>query len=437
MVASNLHRLEGAESRKLACDILYSVLVEKHTLSDALAIEPIKAKTSQDFGFIKTMLNLCLRHLGEVDYRLFEFIARPKPLKDTYALMILRLAATQLLFMGREPYAVINLAVEIAKQNSKAKHFASLTNAVLRKLAKAPKKELPLKINTPDWLWQEWLTTYGEQTADKIATAHLTDPEIDLSFKQPPPDLTGELLALNTLRLKKKTKIESLAGFEEGTFWVQDVAASLVAPLLGNVEGKAVLEYGAAPGGKSAQLVYAGAKLTALELSPERAEVWQENMARLKLKADLVIADGKTYQAPAPYDFILVDAPCSGTGTSRRHPDLVWLKDKKQVQALQKEQSALLERATKNLNVGGVLVYAVCSLLHGECLDIINHYLKNYPYMTRKPIQAEEISFQAHLLTPEGDLRSLPFHRPNLLKQKIGSESVGMDGFFIARLQRH
>jgi 16S rRNA (cytosine967-C5)-methyltransferase len=308
-----------------------------------------------------------------------------------------------------------------------------------------PRTKPPIKIHTPSWLWQEWLITYGGQTADKIARAHLEEAPLDLSFHHRPPNLEGELLGLQTLRLKKKTKIESLDGFnekdDEAKFWVQDIAASLAAHLFGDIKGRAVLEYGAAPGGKSAQLISLGAKITALELSPERAKRWHDNMARLNFKGELIITDGKTYQAKKPFDSILLDAPCSSTGTGRRHPELIWIKTQKQIANLQKEQLALLKGATRNLAPGGLLIYVVCSLQQSEGLDIINHYLKKYPYMRNKPIQASEIGSMTHLLTDEGFVRSLPFHQPNLLKQKERNESGatplgGMDGFFIARLER-
>ena len=442
MVASKLPQI-GVQTRRVACDRLYQVLYHKKILDETLA----KNLSSQNHGFIKSQLHLCLKHLGEIDSHLFQLIENPKPLHQSYALIILRLAATQLLFMTQQPYAVIDSAVEIAKQNDKTRHFASLINAVLRNLVRAQDageslKKSPVKINTPAWLWQQWLTDYGEQTAHKIATAHLTEAALDLSFGTTPPSLDGTLIGIKTLRLKTKTKVENLKGFTEGQFWVQDIAASLPAHLLGNIKNKSVLEYGAAPGGKSAQLIHLGARLTTLEISEARAQRWHQNMGRLKLSAKLITADGKHYQAPKPFDAILVDAPCSATGTARRNPEVLWRLQPKQLKYLHQEQTALLEAATNNLAQGGILVYAVCSMLKSEGLDIINHYLRNYPFMERHPVQASEIAYMTDLLTAQGDVLSLPFRAPNLLKQEAGSESfaeideAGMDSFYIARLKR-
>lgn len=437
------HKLSGVglQARLEACDILYAILVKNKSLDEAF----IGSEETSERGFVKALLTITLRFLGEIDFILFQHINNKKPLNKHYALMILRIGAAQLLFMQQKPYAVVDVAVKIASQHNKARHFAPLINAVLRKVAdnKNNGNKTPLSINTPDWIWQAWLTEYGEQKADKIATAHLEESPMDLSFYPTPPEFEGTLIGKQTLRLKNKTKVENLAGFNDGSstkFWVQDIAASLPASLLGNVKGKNVLEYGAAPGGKSAQLLSLGAELTALEISPIRTQRFQQNMKRLSFSPKLIIADGKTYQASEKFSFILLDSPCSGTGTARRHPELLWRRNKIQLKNLVKEQYALLESAQRNLANGGVLVYAVCSLQKMECLEIINHFLKNYPHMQRLPIKASEIAEMSELITIEGDVRSLPFHQPNLLKQK-NSESPsfgcgGMDGFYIARLQK-
>ena len=456
MAIGNASHLAGFNARQKACDILYDVLCQNLTLSDAQKRHPIS-----DEAFAKALSHLALRRLGEIDEQIFQLIDNPKPIQNHYALMILRILAAQCLFMRVPAFAATHLAVEIAKNHKKARHFAALINAVGRKLAKlTPPTQIRYERNIPQWLWQKWVAHYGLKTTQKIAKAHLDIPPLDISCA--PQDrekinqhLDAIALAPHNLRLERKmsaVKIENLWGYQEGLWWVQDIAASLAVPLFGDIKNRNLLEFCASPGGKTAQMARGGALVKAIEINDDRALIWRDNMKRLQLdsRTQILIEDGRDYHQKEKADAILLDAPCLGTGTCRRHPDLVWRREKTQINPLCQQQKALLENAITMLAPQGVLIYCVCSLEAEEGIDIINHFLQDYPYIKRSPIKAEEVGFMSHILTKAGDVRSLPFMSPHpffsqrdsgdhnlMMKQNISENNEGgMDGFYIARLVR-
>jgi 16S rRNA (cytosine967-C5)-methyltransferase len=287
------------------------------------------------------------------------------------------------------------------------------------------------RLNTPDWLWDSWVGAYGEDLTRAIAAAHLADPPLDITL-MPGEDAAGWaekldaiILATGSLRRNSGGRVEDLPGYGDGKWWVQDAAAVLPVQLLGEVAGMSVVDLCAAPGGKTAQLAAAGAKVVAVDRSVTRLKRLRENMKRLGLTADVIEADGKRWQPKTPVDVVLLDAPCSTTGTIRRHPDVAWLKSPDDVASLQAVQAAMLDNAPAMLKPGGTLIYCVCSLQPGEGEDQIDRFLVDHAAFTRQPVTDAEVV--AEFITPTGDVRTLPCHL-----QRDG----GVDGFFIARLTK-
>jgi 16S rRNA (cytosine967-C5)-methyltransferase len=322
-----------------------------------------------------------------------------------------------------------------------------LINAVLRRIAREGAALLALqdaaRLNTPAWLWQTWSAAYGEATARAITEAHLLDPPLDLTLnagwrKGGPgeaPDIEGwaarlgaRVLPTGTLRLAPGAgEVAGLPGYGDGAWWVQDAAAALPVRLLGQVAGKRVLDLCAAPGGKTAALAAAGAWVTAVDVSPARLARLEDNLARLGLKAETVAADAIRWRPGEPAEAVLIDAPCSGTGTIRRHPDIAWLKQPRDLAALIRLQDRLLGAAVEMVAPGGLLVFATCSLQPEEGAERIAALIAKGAPVERVPLGAEEIFGRQEFLSPEGDLRSLPCHL---------AEFGGMDGFFACRLRR-
>jgi 16S rRNA (cytosine967-C5)-methyltransferase len=314
-----------------------------------------------------------------------------------------------------------------------------LVNAVLRKLARDGKGELAaldtVSLDTPDWLMQRWTAHYGEATARAIAAAHAQEPALDLTIKQDAATwaatLAGRVLPTGTVRTLASGPIPQLAGYDDGAWWVQDAAAALPARLLGDVRGKSVADLCAAPGGKTAQLALAGAQVTAVDRSAPRLERLRQNLSRLQLSADIVKADAAAWQS-GQFDAVLVDAPCSSTGTIRRHPDIPWLKSPADLAKLTALQSRLLDRAAAQLKPGGTLVYCTCSLEREEGEDQIAALLARDSGLHRSPIDPAEVAGNAELLTAEGELRTLPCHWPD-----PDPRMAGLDGFYAARIAKN
>jgi len=288
--------------------------------------------------------------------------------------------------------------------------------------------------DTPAWLLARWARTYGSETAKAIARAIGHEPALDLTVKQDPAHwaerLRGRVPPTGTVRTLAHGAISLLPGFVEGEWWVQDAAASIPARLLGDVRGLAVADLCAAPGGKTAQLAQAGARVTAVDRSPARVGRLRENLIRLRLEAETHVADVLEWSG-GPYDAVLLDAPCSSTGTIRRHPDVPWLKSEADVGALVGAQQKLLARAADLTRPGGMLVYCVCSLEPKEGEEQIASLLARNPALARKPIAPDEVFEHGEFVTPQGDLRTLPTHLPD-----PDPLWAGMDGFFATRLIR-
>ncbi len=424
--------------RAVALQLLAQVLDRRRTLDEALAeSKAFAALVGRDRALVRRLLATLLRRLGQVDDLIETCLNRPLKRGHGDVRNLLRLGAVQLAFLDTPPHAAVSTTLDLATTPRLAGH-KGLINALLRRIAREGAELIAnqdtARLNTPRWLWQSWAGAYDESTARTIAEAHLNEPPLDLTVKEPAEieawteRLEATLLPTGSLRLPPgRGEIAKLPGFEDGAWWVQDAAATLPVRLLGAVAGRPVVDLCAAPGGKTAALAASGAKVTAVEISPARASRLQANLARLGLSAETVTADAAQWRPPAPVDAVLLDAPCSGTGTLRRHPDIARLKDPGDIAALAALQDRLLAAAVEMTAPGGILVYAVCSLQPEEGPARIAALFAADVPVARVPVKAEEVCGRADWLSPEGDLRTLPCHLTDL---------GGMDGFYACRLRR-
>ncbi len=426
----------------MAVHLIETVLLQSHAIDDALETSDqhpqMAGLEARDRGFARLIAATVLRRLGSLDAVVGRFLQRPLP-AGSRARHILLVASAQILLIGTPVHAAINLAVEQCRRDPKAVRFDKLANAVLRRVAAdgpAILAELDVpRIDMPDWLWQRWCAAYGETTARAIASASLAEAPLDLSVKGDAAAwaerLGARVLDTGSLRLAEAGRIEDLAGYAEGGWWVQDAAAALPARLFGPVDGLDVADLCAAPGGKTAALAAAGARVTAVDLSPARLELLTANMTRLGLvdRVDPVAADLQSWSPGRSFDAVLLDAPCTSTGTIRRHPDILHLKRPGDAGRLAALQATLLERASRMVKPGGVLVYCVCSIEPEEGAGVIAAFLCANPGFQRAIIAADEVAGHAEWITADGDLRTLPSHSPAV-------DQPGMDGFYAARLQR-
>jgi 16S rRNA (cytosine967-C5)-methyltransferase len=422
-------------SRRVALDILVSCLDKGQPLDDALARhQGFAGLDPRDRAFVRLLLATTLRRLGEIDEVLGFLVERPLEGANAAGRQVLRLGAAQLLFLGTPPHAAVDTSVRLVV-DAGLPHLKGLANAVLRRISRDGPALLgdrdPARLNTPQWLWDSWTGSYGEEATRAIAAAHLVEAPLDLTPRSNAEfwagRLEGEVLPTGSIRRDGGGNVTELPGFAEGAWWVQDAAATLPARLLGDISGKRVADLCAAPGGKTLQLAAAGAHVTAVDISARRMARVAENLARAGLAADLVTADVGKWVTSATFDAILLDAPCSGTGTLRRHPDIAWLKDEEDVGRLTLTQDRLLVRAADFLKPGGTLVYAVCSLQEDEGRARVEALLARDSRLQRVPVQPSELPGLVDAVTPAGDVRTLP---------SMWAERGGMDGFYVARLQK-
>ncbi len=370
-----------------------------------------------------------MRHL------LAGFLEKGFPADAPRTEIILLIGAAQILWLDVPDHAAVDLSVRLAQADRRAARYAGLVNAVLRRVAQNKAAALAdvTPRDTPDWLLARWTRHYGADTANAIAAANGHEPALDLTVKQDAPiwaeRLHGRVLPTGTVRTLAHGAIGLLPGFTEGAWWVQDAAASLPAQLFGEWRGRDVADLCAAPGGKTAQLAAAGASVTAVDRSQPRLNRLRENLARLGLEVETVTADALEWRPDRQFDAILLDAPCSSTGTIRRHPDVPWLKSEADIAVLTSLQQRLLDRATNLLKPGGVLVYCVCSLEPEEGISQIGALLARNSSVVRKAIMPDDVFGLAEFVTADGDLRTLPQHLPD-----PDPRWGGIDGFYAARL---
>jgi 16S rRNA (cytosine967-C5)-methyltransferase len=392
----------------------------------------------RDRGFARAIALATLRAHGRLSHVVGRFLERPLPDNAGRTHAILSTGAAQLLMLDAPPHAVISQAVDIARLDRVTARFDRLINAVLRRVAEQGRPifaELdPARHDIPAWLQARWVRAYGAETADQMSRACCVEPPLDLTCREAPDAwaarLDATLLPTGTLRRADVGRIEELEGYSDGAWWVQDAAAALPVRLLGPVGGRTVLDLCAAPGGKTMQLVSQGARVTAVDASAKRCERLQANLARIDREVRIVTADAIAFCAEHQdvFDAVLLDAPCSATGTIRRHPDMLFTKPETEIARLADRQAALIRAAATTVAPGGVLVYATCSLEPEEGPGTVERFLADQP---RFSLEGAAPFVPAHLVTAQGTLRTLPQHA-------LGDTPLGrgMDGFFAARLRR-
>jgi 16S rRNA (cytosine967-C5)-methyltransferase len=434
----------GLAVRRIAAEILDGVLQRKRPLDELLEGQvALRAFSERDRALVRRLTATVLRRLGTLRHLLAPMLERGLPAEAQRVESALLIGVAQILFFDVPNHAAVDLAVRLVRADRRDARYAGLVNAVLRRMTREGKDLLtgldPISLDTPDWLMRRWTSTYGEATARAIAAIHAHEPPLDLTVKDDPQKwaarLDGQVLPTGVLptgsvRVLAHGPVSQLPGYAEGAWWVQDAAAALPARLLGDVRGRRVADLCAAPGGKTAQLAHAGAHVVAVDRSNRRLARLRENLARLKLAAETIAADATEWRAE-PFDAVLLDAPCSSTGTIRRHPDVPWLKTESDLSALTKLQRALLDHAVQLLKPGGLLVYCTCSLEPEENEHVIAALLNRNPLLHRRPVAAGEIGGLAELLTSDGDLRTLPSHLPDSDPRRSG-----LDGFYAARIEK-
>jgi 16S rRNA (cytosine967-C5)-methyltransferase len=436
----------GLAVRRVAADIVEGVLGRHRALDEMLegsdaraATAALAALSDRDRGLTRAIVAVVLRRLGTLRHLLGSFLEEGLPAQAPRVETALLIGAAQILFLEVPDHAAVDLAVRLAREDRMALHFAGLINAVLRRIAREGKERVAALdapvLDTPPWLMQRWIKNYGEATAHAIAAANGREPALDLTVKSDAETwagkLDGRVLPTGSVRTVVHGAVTALPGFDEGAWWVQDAAAAIPARLLGNVAGLRVADLCAAPGGKTAQLVAAGAKATAVDRAPARLRRLQENLTRLSLEAELICADVAAWTPDQQFDAVLLDAPCTSTGTIRRHPDVPWLKRSADIAALAAAQRRLLDHAITLIKPGGKLVYCTCSLEPEEGADVVAALLAREQSVRRVPISAAEVFGEADFINPDGDLRTLPCHFTD-----ADSRFAGVDGFYAARLKK-
>lgn len=380
-------------ARQCAVELLDDVLVRKRSFDEALAHHNRFAELAErDRNFTRLLVLTTLRRLGQIDALLVQLLEAPLKGKTQHVQHCLRLGVAQLVWLKTPPHAAVNESVDTVASLGHER-MKGVVNAVLKRVAREGETIVALQneaeITVPQWLYKAWGRRFGPEAAAAISRSRLEEAPLDISVKAEPTiwaeKLAAELLPTGSLRLQRAGRVEALPGYDEGAWWVQDAAAALPVKMLGDVRGKTVLDLCAAPGGKTAQLASAGAKVIAVDQSARRLKVLEQNMRRLKLDAELVEADILKWKGVGEVDAVLLDAPCSATGTLRRHPELVWHRTEEDLTRLVDIQKRLLRRAAGWVKPGGRLVYCVCSLQEEEGAGQVDTFLKSNPEWKLSP----------------------------------------------------
>lgn len=423
-------------ARKAAAMAVTDVLGQGYRLEGSLAKNPVlEGLDPRDRAFARAIAASTLRRLGQVDAVLDPLIKRSPPGKVR---AYMQTAAAQMIFMDVAPHAAVGDAVTLMKDDYKAEPFSGLANAVLRKVAEIGKAEAaktPPIMNIPGWMRSEWDRRYGKAAVRRMAVLLSNSPPLDLSVKSDPEGwakrLGGSVLADATVRLDAIGNVAALEGFQEGAWWAQDVAASMPARILEQVsdglEGKRVADLCAAPGGKTMQLVSMGANVTAIDLSEARTVRLHQNLERIGQTAEILTHNIIEYEPDTTFDAVLLDAPCSATGTFRRHPDVLYNRQERDITPLTRLQDKLLKHSAKFVSKGGVLLYSVCSLQEREAEERVRKFLKSAPDFSLIKLKSVPGLDLSETRLEGGMVRLLPSESP---------DGRGMDGFFIAALKK-
>lgn len=425
---------EGLAARLCALNALNGVFFTHKPLDDALAAQAAKCELSrEDQAFAMAVCGMVLRYKDSLQKIVNKAGNRTRPFAPDHLNTLLLIGAAQILLMGTPDHAAVDTAVRLAGTIKCAKQ-KNLVNAVLRRIAREKKTD-GLQPALPDWLKRTWIDDYGPETARSIEQASLQEAPLDIIGKPAAAQkyfaaFSGAIsLRENHIRLPEPPKpVAALPGYEDGAWWVQDFASSLPVHLLGDIAGRQVLDLCAAPGGKTMQLAAMGARVTAVDISEKRLKRLHDNLGRTKTadKVGVICADILKWRppsaGPSEFDIVLLDAPCSATGTIRRHPDLPFIRKAGNIRTLAGLQAQLLDHVKTMVRPGGTLVYCTCSLQKDEGERQIARFLAENDDFGRRAIAGYE-DWQ----TSDGDIRLLPFYK---------SEQGGMDGFFISLLER-
>lgn len=436
----------GLAARIAAAAILRDVIANGHMLDELFAAGPgfsrVAGLDPRDIALTRSIVTAALRRLGTIRHALAALLEHGLPRTAAQIEWCLTAAAAQILFLDVPDHAAVDLAVRMMRLDAKTAPYAALINGVLRNLARRRDEYLSdaatIDQDTPPWLAARWRKTYGEAGLRAIAAAHRLEPTLDITVKSD-PDLWAErlgatVLPTGSLRLSSHQPIPELPGYAEGAWWVQDAAAALAAQLISVEPGMKIADLCSAPGGKAAQLAARGARVTAIDRSAERLKLLSSNFERLRLEAEIVVADVVTLNGSlgVSFDAVLLDAPCSATGTIRRHPDVAWTKKPGDLTKLAAMQSRMLDKAFELVRPGGTIIYCTCSIEPEEGEQQIAALLRRNPDVVRFPITPKEVGDLAGLINANGEVRTLPSFLP-----ADDPRLAGLDGFFIARLTRH
>lgn len=423
--------MQGLDARRVAYAILNDVFFQKKTLDEGYARhhEAFDALEPRDRGFVKLLVSVVLKRWREMDAALARFLTEPiDSLKPAQMVNVFRLGIAQFAFLETPHHAVVDTSVELAAAEG-IEHHKPLVNAIMRRFTREGYAHMDAReaarLATPDWLWTQWVSDYGVETALDIAVANMNEAPVDFTVRGDAQEwaqrLEAQVLPTGSLRKASGGMIPTLQGYEDGKWWVQNAAAALPAMLMGDATGKTVVDLCAAPGGKTAQLAAAGAHVIALDRSAPRMQRLEENMTRLKLNVETVVADGAQWQPHDKVDMVLLDAPCSATGTIRHQPDVLLHKDIRDQDKLAALQRRLLLNAVNMLKTGGVLVYCTCSIQKAE-----GEYQTDWLLGQGLPLKLAPIDMPTvqEMITPRGEVRALPCHW-----QEVG----GIDGFYIVK----
>ncbi|MDP3404568.1 MAG: RsmB/NOP family class I SAM-dependent RNA methyltransferase [Brevundimonas sp.] len=420
----------GVEARIAAGILLNAALERRNGLDEAMALPEVRSLPGPDRAFARAVAMAALRRLGEIDHILNQRLQKSPP---EAVRTLLRVSLAQTLVLDTPAFAAVSTAVKLAERDAKTRPYKALVNAVLRGIEREGPGLTTAESNLPDWIAARWRQTYGEAALAAIALTARDEPPTDLSLK-PGEDaaalaeaLDGTIMPGGTVRVGVRGDVASWPGYETGGWWVQDAAAAVPARLLAPTAGETAIDLCAAPGGKTLQLAASGATVVALDRSEPRLRRLRQNLERTGLAAEIVVTAAEDWDDPRTFDAVLLDAPCTATGTLRRNPEVLRATKPAEVAKLADVQHRLLDAAALRVAPGGRLVYCVCSLEREEGETQVIAFLRRNPAFRTAPADPAAVGAPAEALTPEGWLRILP---------SMWAEGGGLDGFFAARLER-
>lgn len=408
--------------------LLEAVLVDKKSL-EFVEHHTLKNIAPKDRGLARMIAYTALRHNTELDLLIEKFV--DTEIFTPQVTLFIKVGLTQIVYLDIPDHAAVSETINGVF--GKALPSKGMINAVLRRGVEQGRDIIQSHhdiINLPKYLWRSWVNTYGEKPARQMLKSLQHQAPVDISVTSNPKKwaekLNGTLLPTGGVRLGKVGTVTKLEGFEDGHWWVQDIAAQIPVHIMGDITGRTVIDLCAAPGGKTSQLLARGATVIAVDHNAFRLQRLQQNIQRLGLGKNLtvVLSDAVKYIPDTQADMVLLDAPCSATGTIRKHPDLPFLKDDGLIKSVAKLQRQMLEKARDMVKDNGQIVFATCSLQPEEG----EHHMQNLPDGLKiAPIRRREMGDLFSCITPQGTIRTLPIHY---------AKHGGMDGFFIARLQK-